>query len=82
MSTPIPASGEYSPELIALMTHALNTAWRQQTVARSHDADLARLVMASAILEHVDAGVRLHEELVTRATSALTAAIGLSRGAS
>jgi hypothetical protein len=82
MSIPNPASGEYSPELIALMTDALNAAWREQTVALSHDADLARLVMASAIIEHVDAGVRLHEELVTRATRALTAAIGLSRGAS
>jgi hypothetical protein len=80
MRSPNPIAGEYSPELIALMTDALNAAWRQQTIAISHDTDLARLVMASAIIEHVDAGVRIHEELVVRATSALAAAVGLSRG--
>jgi hypothetical protein len=72
-------TGEYSPELIAIMADALKVAWGRLEGAVS-DAELARLVMASAIIEQVDAGIRLREELVTRATSALTAAVGLSRG--
>jgi hypothetical protein len=72
-------SGEYGPELVALMANALDVAWSQASRV-SQDVELARLVMASAIIEQVDSGVRIHEELVARATLALAAAVGLSRG--
>jgi hypothetical protein len=72
-------SGEYGPELVALMASALNDAWRESSSV-SKDVELARLVMANAIIEQVDLGVRVHEELVEKATSALAAAVGLSCG--
>jgi hypothetical protein len=72
-------SGEYSPELVELMAKALDVAWSQASRV-SQDVELARLVMASAIIEQVDSGVRIQEELVAKATLALAAAVGLSRG--
>ena len=72
-------SGEYGPDLLDLMTGALEAAWDQVT-ASPRDASLARLVLASAILDNVDAGVRAHEKLVAGALAALTAAARISGG--
>lgn len=70
-------SGEYGPELVRLMIDALDSAWGQ-TPGPPQDAELGRLIMASAIIDQVDRGVRLHEELVRNATTALAAATRLS----
>jgi len=67
----------YGPELIKLMTQALESAWRQSS-GLSKDVELARLVMANAIIEEVDAGVRAHEVLVVSARNALLAAMSVS----
>ena len=72
-------SGEYGPDLVRLMTDALESAWAEAFGAPG-DSELRRLVMASAILEQVDLGVRAHEELVAKARSALAAALRLSMG--
>jgi hypothetical protein len=73
------ASGEYGPDLVRLMGDALESAWENFAYG-AYDPALARLVMASAILDKVDAGVRAHDQLVTAAVSALTVAITLSKG--
>ena len=71
--------GAYGPELVRLMADALESAWRQaRCVAR--DAELGRLVMASAIIEQIDLGVRRQEELAATALKALDAAMRLARG--
>ncbi|GEM_PF-3945459 len=73
------AQGEYGPELLRLMTEALDGAWLQ---AREmvRDAELGRLVLASAIIEQVDRGVRSPEALIESAKQALAAALRLSCG--
>ena len=73
------ASGEYGPDLVALMTEALEIAWRQ-VANPPPDTELARLIMAGAILEQVDAGVRKRDELIAGAAKALAAAARLSGG--
>ena len=73
------SSREYGPELVVLMGDALDSAWQEAT-ASTQDAELARLVMASAILDKVDAGVRESQQLVMAAVAALRAAISVSRG--
>jgi len=72
-----PASREYGPDLVALMSEALESAWLQVPKA-PRDAELARLVMASAILEQIDAGVRVRDQLVASAANALAAAARFS----
>jgi hypothetical protein len=74
-----PRYGEYGPELLKLMSEALDTAWAHVRLT-PRDAELARLIMAGAIIEQVDAGVRAHDRLVAYATSVLTAAATLSGG--
>jgi hypothetical protein len=73
------AQGEYGPELVRLMTEALESAWRQAPTL-VEDVELGRLVMASAIIEQVDLGVRNHDELVSIAGKALAAALRVSYG--
>ena len=73
------AQGEYGPELVRLMTEALESAWRQVRPLVK-DVELGRLVLASAIIEQVDLGVRVHEDLVATARKALEAAMRLSFG--
>ena len=73
------AQGEYGPELVRVMSDALESAWLQARGA-VRDAELGRLVMASAIIEQVDRGVTAHEELVATARNALAAALRLSPG--
>lgn len=62
------------------MTDALDCAWERALGSSSQDGELGRLIMASAIIEQVDLGVRVHEELVRKATAALAAAARLSPG--
>ncbi len=69
--------GEYGPELVALMGRALDRAWAAVRT-KIVDTELARLVLASAIIDKVDAGVREHDDLVGAAISALTATSRLS----
>jgi hypothetical protein len=61
------------------MTEALESAWRQ-VHPLVKDVELGRLVLASAIIEQVDLGVRVHEDLVATAKKALQAALRLSYG--
>jgi hypothetical protein len=74
------AQGEYGPELVRLMTEALESAWRQ-VLPLVKDVELGRLVLAGAIIEQVDLGVRAHDDLVASARKALEAALRLSCGA-
>jgi hypothetical protein len=74
-----PRYGEYGPELLKLMSEALDAAWSRVRLTPK-DADLARLIMAGAIIEQVDAGVRAEDRLVAYATSVLAAAATLSGG--
>lgn len=68
---------EYGPELVQLMSEALESAWRQASHL-AQDAELGRLVMAGAIIDQVDLGVRSLEDLVAMARKALDAATRLS----
>jgi hypothetical protein len=61
------------------MTEALESAWIQVQPAVK-DVELGRLVLASAIIEQVDLGVRVHEDLVATARKSLEAALRLSGG--
>jgi hypothetical protein len=73
------AQGEYGPELVRLMTEALESAWRQ-VLPLVKDVELGRLVLAGAIIEQVDLGMRAHDDLVASARKALEAALRLSGG--
>ena len=48
--------GEYGPEAIALMGASLERAW-ELVKGTVRDVDLARLIMAGAIIDRVDEGV-------------------------
>jgi len=67
-------SGAYDPELIKLMSAAVNAAW-DAFEPRPRNEPLAKSLMASAVIENVEAGVNDRETLVRRATIALIAAI-------
>jgi hypothetical protein len=66
-------SRRYDPELIKLMKVALERAW-DKVRNPPKSAELARLVLASAIIDAVDAGVRECEQLAAKALAALAAA--------
>jgi hypothetical protein len=68
---------EYGPDLVQLMSEALESAWRQAGHV-AQDAELGRLVMAGAIIDQVDLGARRHEDLVAVARKALDTAALLS----
>jgi hypothetical protein len=66
----------YEPEVLKMMGAALDAAWAGFS-PRPSDADLARLIMASAIFERADADDALTiESLVEKAIFALRAALG------
>jgi hypothetical protein len=56
------------------MSKTLDTAWANFD-PRPRQENLARAILASAIVEAVEAGVREPEDLAQRATIALSAAI-------
>jgi hypothetical protein len=66
-------SRRYDPELVKLMRAALESAW-DKVRNPPKSAELARLVLASAIIEAVDAGVIECEQLAAKALAALAAA--------
>jgi hypothetical protein len=72
--------GVYYPELLRTMGGALDAAW-QTFKPTPKDTELARVLMAKAIIEATDAGVRKHEFLVDKAVRALRAAIKADREA-
>jgi hypothetical protein len=67
-------SGAYDPELTVLMGAALDSAW-SDFAPRPKNEVLARSLMASAIIEAVEAGERNRNTLVRKATVALMAAV-------
>ena len=67
-------SGVYYPEILTVMGDALDIAWKKFRPVPKNAA-LARTVMASAIIEAVEAGESEPATFVDRATRALRAAI-------
>ena len=67
-------AGVYDPEMVGLMGVALDAAWAQVT-PHPKDRDLARLFMASAILEKMEEGGSAADVLVETALLALQAAL-------
>jgi hypothetical protein len=67
-------SGVYDPELIKLMSDALEAAWSTYDPTPKN-ADLARQIMATAIIESVDADERSSQVLVASAVRGLDAAM-------
>lgn len=63
-------SGVYGPEIVRLMTDALEAAWSKHN-GPPHNTDLARQIMATAIIEAVDKDKRSSEALVAAAIRAL-----------
>jgi hypothetical protein len=72
-------SGVYRPETAGLMREALEIAWRT-IQAPPRDAELVRLLFASAIIDYVDMGVLDAEELASHAIKQLNAAQRLAPG--
>ena len=68
------APGAYGPELLKVMGSAFDAAW-ENFKPTPNDTVLARLQMASAIIEAVEAGAREPEVFTTKAVRALRAAI-------
>jgi hypothetical protein len=67
-------SGVYEPELVVTMGRAFDSAWAD-FAPQPANKDLARSLMATAIIDAVEVGTRDHENLVRRATLALMIAI-------
>jgi hypothetical protein len=67
-------SGVYEPELVETMGRAFDSAWAD-FAPQPANKDLARSLMATAIIDAVELGARDHESLVRRATVALMIAI-------
>jgi hypothetical protein len=68
------SAGVYYPEIVRMMGNALDAAWKEFKPTPKN-GDLARRVMASAIIEGIEAGKRDHDVLVRKATVTLMAAI-------
>lgn len=60
----------YTPEAVKLMKDAFDEAWRK--VGGRDDADVVRKLLASAIIDQVNAGVRIHGTIVAAALAALS----------
>jgi hypothetical protein len=72
-------TGVYSPETAALMKKAVEIAWgKLQTPPK--DAELARLLFASTIIDYVEMGVSDAEQLASYAIERLAAAQRLAEG--
>ena len=63
----------YRPETTKLMKAALETAW-DKVKQEGGDAQLTRLLLASAIIDHVDIGVTDGDLLAAHAVAQLNAA--------
>jgi hypothetical protein len=71
-------SGAYEPELVKIMGDALEAAWKMFSIP-AKDVELARLHMASAIIDAVEGGVREETVLSTKAGAALQAVLLVNR---
>ena len=67
-------SGAYDPELVKIMSQALDRAWGDFE-PRPKNQDLARSLMASAIIEAIEAGEHEEDALLRKATVTLMKAI-------
>lgn len=67
-------SGAYGPELVKIMSEAFERAW-DDFAPRPKNEALARSLMASAIIEAVEAGDQELDSLVRKATVTLIKAI-------
>jgi hypothetical protein len=74
-------SGVYPPDVASLMREALNGAW-ERVQAASKDAELTRLLLASAIIDLVEAGVSNCDQMVAQAVRMFEAADNISRTSS
>ena len=72
-------SGVYRPETAGLMKEALEIAWGK-IQAPARDAELVRLLFASAIIDYVDMGVLDAEQLASYAIEQFNAAQRLAGG--
>jgi hypothetical protein len=71
-------SGIYSPEAAKLMRDALDEAWEQIRIAPK-EVELARLMLASTIIDLVEAGVDDCNRLAAQAIKSLNAAMSANR---
>jgi hypothetical protein len=67
-------SGAYGPEAVKVMSEAFDRAW-VDFAPRPKNEGLARSLMASAVIEAVEAGDRDQASLVRKATVTLIKAI-------
>lgn len=67
----------YGPELARLMRDAFDEAWLK-FADDVRDAHEARNLLASAIIDGVDAGVRDRDDLAARAVATLATAINIA----
>ncbi len=67
----------YSPETAKLMKAALEQAW-EQVESKAQDVELSRLLLASAIIDHVNGGITDLDELAGKALRALADAKNIS----
>ena len=72
-------SSPYDPELTKLMKDAFHAAWHKCAGLNS-DPLLGRKLLASAIIDAVDAGARDRDEVVSRAVATLAAANNITAG--
>jgi hypothetical protein len=70
-------SGAYEPELVSEMSRAFERAWGD-FAPRPKNEEFARQLMASAIIETVEAGKRDQDDLARGATLALIKAIKIN----
>jgi hypothetical protein len=60
----------YDPETVKLMNGAFDEAWLK--VKGREDAEVVRKLLASSIVDQVNAGVRIHGTIVAAALAALS----------
>jgi hypothetical protein len=70
-------SQAYTPETVKLMKAAFDEAWLKVRLSEN-DADLARKLLASAILDQVNAGALDHDKIVAAAVATLAVARNVS----
>ncbi|WP_158817599.1 hypothetical protein [Methylocapsa sp. S129] len=71
-------SQAYSPEATRLMKDAFEEAWLKVKIVEQ-DADLTRQLLASAIIDQVNAGVQDRDKIVAAAVATLAVARNVSR---
>jgi hypothetical protein len=67
----------YGPELTALMRDAFDEAWLKFADHVS-DTNLTRNLLASAIIDAIDAGIRDHDAIVSHAVATFATATNIA----